>query len=138
MVRMAAQDLTGRSVDDTTISRMLAEHGVRLPVVVLAVVVLFETALILAFSVAHQAGAVATTVSVETMAVPAVVLTVLGLGIGLFDGWQIEEPGWTRRVARMAGHGLLGALVGVAVGGIAIVGAFLLIHAVRLLLGLLA
>ena len=135
---MAAQDLTGRSADDTTVSRMLAEHGVRLPVVVLAVVVLFQTALILAFSIQHQPGTIATTISVEAMAVPAVVLTVLGLGIGLFDGWQIEDHGRTRRLARIAGHGLLGTLVGLTVGGIAIVGAFLLVHAVRLLLDLLA
>jgi hypothetical protein len=135
---MAAQDLTGRSADDTTTSRLLAEHGLRLPVVVLAVVILVETALILAFTIEHQRGAIATPISVETMAVPAAVLTLLGLGIGLFDGWQIQEHGRTRRLARIAGHGLLGALVGVTVGGIAIVGAFVLVHAVRLLLGLLA
>ena len=135
---MAARDLTRRSADDTTASRLLAEHGVRLPVVVLAVVVLFEAALILAFSIAHQPGTVATTISVEAVVAPAVVLTLLGLGIGLFDGWQIDEPGRARRLTRIAGHGLLGALVGVTVGGIAIVGAFLIVHAVRLLLGLLA
>ena len=74
----------------------------------------------------------------EAVVAPAVVLTLLGLGIGLFDGWQIDEPGRARRLTRIAGHGLLGALVGVTVGGIAIVGAFLIVHAVRLLLGLLA
>lgn len=135
---MAAQDLTGRSPDDTTASRLLAEHGLRLPVVAVSVVVVFEAALILAFTLERQPGATAATLSVGTIALPALALTLLGLAVGLFDGWQIQEPGRTRRVARIAGHGLLGALVGVTVGGIAIIGAFLLVQAIRLLFGLLA
>jgi hypothetical protein len=129
---MGGRDLTGRSAEDTTVNRLLGQYGLRVPVAVVAVVVLFQAALILALTVQHEVGTVTRTISTATMTLPAVVWTILGLALGLFDGWQIHERRLMQRLARIAGHGLLGALVGATAGGIAIVGGIL----VLLLLGL--
>jgi hypothetical protein len=129
---MTARDLTGRAAEDTTVSRLLARYGVRFPGAVAAAVVLLQAALILAVALPHQLGVVARTISVDIVALPALVWTLLGLGVGLFDGWQIQEPGWSQRLARIAGHGVLGALAGAIAGGIAIVGGLLLVLLVGL------
>jgi hypothetical protein len=129
---MPGRDLTGRSAEDTTVSRWLGRYGVRLPVAVATAAVVLQAVLFLAVTVPHSLGVVARTVSVGTMIAPAVMWTVLGLCLGLFDGWQINEPRRMARLGRIAGHGLLGALVGAAVGGIAIVGGPVLVLGVAL------
>jgi hypothetical protein len=133
---------TGRAPRDTSVNRLVLRAGQRVGEVAVvplaaAVVVLLDA---VAISVFSAGGHVGTLVGMEITVVrlPLLVLIPLGLVVGLFDGWQVQELSPRRRAGRIAGHGLVGACIGGTASAVALVGGFLLVAVVSLMAGLIA